>query len=531
MVWDRGTERGDLSVTSRLKVGNGWQPWGELDVQAGEASDAKAARRAGAPAVRVGTEPIITTGASAYEIRVTTSGTGAKLPRNLSLLDIDGSATPVPTGPSAQAVAEGVRPTILSRAAWGADESMRNCEPTYSAQLKAVAVHHTAGVNGYSESQVPGIINSIYSYHVNGQGWCDVGYNVFVDRFGRLWEGRYGGLDRNVLPAAQGGFNLYTSAISAMGTYDSAAPSSAMREAIAKFASWRLGLAHLDPLGSTVLTTSSGSSRYPAGTSVRLPVIFGHRDTNLTECPGTSLYSVLPSIRSRARALSGSAAIFDPAVNFTRLTHRDLPAFRLNAHTPSWQRFTLTVVSRTTGAVVYSTSGATFERRLSAMWDRRDSQGRPVPAGSYDLRLASSSTNSSATTYVLTVVVMGAPQPFGDRAPDAPVYRTPGTYDTSTHQWRTTCAPYSTATRCDVQIRSSGTAFVRNNWHYHDEGYTSWAGNRLAVTGRWSSGNVAYSTNCTPSASTGPRTCTTQSWNASRQAWVLSSTVWLGDGQ
>ena len=42
----------------------------------------------------------------------------------------------------------------------------------------------------------PAIIRSIYAYHVKSRGWSDIGYNFLVDRFGRIWEGRYGGIDK-----------------------------------------------------------------------------------------------------------------------------------------------------------------------------------------------------------------------------------------------------------------------------------------------------------------------------------------------
>ena len=44
-------------------------------------------------------------------------------------------------------------------------------------------------------------MRGIYLYHVRGNGWDDVGYNFLVDRFGQVFEGRYGGVERNVIGA------------------------------------------------------------------------------------------------------------------------------------------------------------------------------------------------------------------------------------------------------------------------------------------------------------------------------------------
>ena len=98
-------------------------------------------------------------------------------------------------GVAGAATAAAGRPTILTRKAWGADESMRRDDPAYG-QAQIAFVHHTAETNSYSSAQVPAIIRGIYDYHVNGQEWNDIGYNFLVDRFGRTWEGRYGGVDR-----------------------------------------------------------------------------------------------------------------------------------------------------------------------------------------------------------------------------------------------------------------------------------------------------------------------------------------------
>ena len=50
-------------------------------------------------------------------------------------------------------------------------------------------------------------MRGIYTYHARTLGWCDVGYNVLVDKYGQAFEGRRGGLDRNVQGAHAGGFS------------------------------------------------------------------------------------------------------------------------------------------------------------------------------------------------------------------------------------------------------------------------------------------------------------------------------------
>ena len=68
-------------------------------------------------------------------------------------------------------------------------------------------MHHTVNANDYTADEVPGIMRSIYAYHVKSRGWRDIGYNFLVDRFGRIWEGRYGGIDKPVVGAHTCGYN------------------------------------------------------------------------------------------------------------------------------------------------------------------------------------------------------------------------------------------------------------------------------------------------------------------------------------
>src|SRR4051812_20562403 len=201
-------------------------------------------------------------------------------------------------------------PPIISRLGWGADESMRRASPRYADSIRLAIVHHTVSTNTYSRSQSAAIVRGIEVYHVKGNGWDDIGYNFLVDRFGQIFEGRYGGIDRNVVGAHAQGFNSGTTGISLIGNYQSATPTAAQLAALEKLIAWRLDLAHVDPL-STLTFISGGNPRFPAGLPVFLRAVSGHRDVYATECPGDKAYSLIPSI-ARAAAAIGLPKLYAP---------------------------------------------------------------------------------------------------------------------------------------------------------------------------------------------------------------------------
>ena len=84
-------------------------------------------------------------------------------------------------------------------------------------------MHHTVNANDYTEAQVPALLRSIYALPREvAAGWSDIGYNFLVDRFGRIWEGRYGGIDRPVVGAHTLNYNDDAFAMSAIGNFDTA---------------------------------------------------------------------------------------------------------------------------------------------------------------------------------------------------------------------------------------------------------------------------------------------------------------------
>ncbi|HSB37806.1 MAG TPA: peptidoglycan recognition protein, partial [Gaiellaceae bacterium] len=204
-------------------------------------------------------------------------------------------------------------PPIVTRAGWHADESIRRGRPYYADGVHLVFVHHTVSSNSYSKAQSASIVRGIELYHVKGNGWNDIGYNFLVDKYGQVFEGRYGGMTRPVVGAHAMGFNTGSVGIALIGDYSSTAITPAARAALVSLIAWRLDLAHVDPL-SKVVRVSAGNPRYPAGRAVTLNAISGHRDVYPTSCPGGSLYAQLPSIRA-AVAKSGLPKIYSPVVS------------------------------------------------------------------------------------------------------------------------------------------------------------------------------------------------------------------------
>jgi hypothetical protein len=155
-------------------------------------------------------------------------------------------------------------------------------------------------------------VRAIELYHVRGNGWNDIGYNFLVDRYGQVFEGRAGGIDRNVIGAQAEGFNTGSAGVAVIGNYSTTSIAPAAMHALVGLLAWRLDVAHVDPLG-TLRWRSGGNPKYPRGTQVALRAISGHRDTGFTSCPGNALYRRLGGL-ARAVAVTGLPKLYAPTV-------------------------------------------------------------------------------------------------------------------------------------------------------------------------------------------------------------------------
>ena len=307
--WTPDVKAPRVAVEVCTRGAKGWSQWQQLEVEGVVA----APRGALAPSddgagTRAGTEPIYTGPSSGVQVRVDLIS--GELPADLRVDLVDPGASDADASviaqPMAAAGAAVTQPAILTRAQWGADESLRNGFAGYGETIKAGFVHHTTGASDYTSAEVPALIRSIYAYHTQTLGWSDIGYNFLVDRFGRLFEGRWGGMDRPVIGAHTGGFNTNTVGVAALGDHETSTVPAAVMTGFGQLLGWKLGLHGADPSGRVTLTSGGGdSNRYPAGQAVEFNVISGHRDASYTLCPGQYLYPRLSEIRSEAAAVIG----------------------------------------------------------------------------------------------------------------------------------------------------------------------------------------------------------------------------------
>jgi uncharacterized protein with LGFP repeats len=307
VTWAADPAVDDTVVQVRVKTrGGAWGEWNELPTE-----DADQVADVGPDArPRGGTAPLWTGPATAVEAELVTRSGAQPTDVRLDLVDPGTSdADAELRTPEIQDTADAAlaMPDVFSRAQWGADERIRTWAPQYAPTIKAATLHHTANAD-YTADQVPALLRSIYRYHAVSLGWGDIGYNAIVDKFGRRWEGRSGGLASTVVGAHAGGFNTGTFGVSMLGDFDVAQPPQVMVDSVAALIAWKFSLYNVDPRGTTVLTSGGGgTARYAAGTQVTLPTIFGHRDVGSTACPGRYGYATLPGIRDRvAAALSAS---------------------------------------------------------------------------------------------------------------------------------------------------------------------------------------------------------------------------------
>ena len=189
-------------------------------------------------------------------------------------------------------------PEIVDRSGWWGDLPPAELEPSYSPtpiDISHAVVHHTVTAN--EPANPVQVVRQIWDWHVNDNGWLDIGYNFLIDHEGTIYQGRYNpNLEQtDVRGAHAGSANSQSVGIALLGQFEPGAqpapgqPQALALDALVKTIGWRF----------TQKGIASASSSFIAGNF--LPVISGHRDVSATACPGENLYRLLPEIRSEVQ--------------------------------------------------------------------------------------------------------------------------------------------------------------------------------------------------------------------------------------
>ena len=308
VTWAAGGPTVEAEVLVSTRTDAVWSGYEELHV-AEDPGDAAG------DVTRSGTEPLWVGEADGVAVRIVTAAAtrladvevttvAPDLTTSTAAAQTASTVTAIAKTTSASAAGAGsypAMPDVITRREWGADPDLGDTcwEPRFGSSARAVVVHHTVNSNDYSREEAPAIVRSIHAYHTQGQGWCDIGYNFLVDRYGQVYQGRAGGVRKPVRGAHAGDYNTDTVGISMIGDFDTERVPRRLKRAMVRLIGWRLGTSYTRILGKTRIH------------DLRVPHIVAHRDVMSTACPGRFGVKFLPPLRRRVRAY---LAEYDPPI-------------------------------------------------------------------------------------------------------------------------------------------------------------------------------------------------------------------------
>ena len=201
-------------------------------------------------------------------------------------------------------------PAIVTRAQWGADESIRDRRIIGWAPVRKIVVHHTASPNGVKDPAAT--VRFGYELHVVDRGFTDIGYNFLIGPDGEIFEGRrarkYGkgelhtgedGAGNVIVGGHTKGRNAGTLGIALIGNFMKTSPSSAAINSLIHLIAWEAQRHRIDPLGSDEFIATDA-------TKLVFPNIVGHRGIGSTLCPGNKMAASMPWLRKQVAERIGS---------------------------------------------------------------------------------------------------------------------------------------------------------------------------------------------------------------------------------
>lgn len=185
------------------------------------------------------------------------------------------------------------KPPFVAREAWGA----RPPKYAYTTTLAGrVGVHHTASVEDFTagtRAECAARMRAIQAFHMETNGWNDVGYAWAICRHGDVFQGREDDDDSTDVQGAHDGFNRGSVGVTLFGYFHPPVdqrPTAAQLSSLIDVVSWIASLRDFDPLGRSPYEAFGG------------PVdnVYGHREVKATDCPGDHLFARKEEVRAAA---------------------------------------------------------------------------------------------------------------------------------------------------------------------------------------------------------------------------------------
>jgi hypothetical protein len=224
------------------------------------------------------------------QVRLTLRGTEEITPalRRLSLYLVNSTdGPPVPSDVPNRTAPKGIgadttEPRIYARDEWGARAP--TAEYRYH-PVTHLAIHHTATASaGAADTweDCAAAVRAIQDYHMDTNGWIDIGYNYLVCQTGAIFQGREDGDHSRDVVGAHDGYNDGSAGTAALGYFhppENQQPTEVLIDSYVDLFGWIAERRSIDPDGT--------SNYYQYGP---LRNVYGHRDVKATACPGDHLY-------------------------------------------------------------------------------------------------------------------------------------------------------------------------------------------------------------------------------------------------
>jgi len=154
---------------------------------------------------------------------------------------------------------------LVTREEWGARPPV--AVAVIPNPVNMTFVHHTAGRPCFDKETCMSYIRAIQNFHMDDNGWNDIGYSFLIGEDGRVYEGRGWG----VVGSHTLNYNSVAYGFCILGTFMNMQPNDVALE-------------------TTQNIINCGVEK---GYVVEDYELFGHRDGRCTSCPGDFLYTII----------------------------------------------------------------------------------------------------------------------------------------------------------------------------------------------------------------------------------------------